>query len=115
MECDNCEKKWHLQVCSGCKYRKYCSADCQLDHWNSQHKNECFDRSKLSAVIKKAQRERLARHIDGDTTNNTRENLAYVSVIDAFENKDWTVDAVCVLSDEEYKIWKRARELLPTF
>jgi hypothetical protein len=30
-----------LQVCGGCKDRKYCSTACQTKHWNKVHKKVC--------------------------------------------------------------------------
>ena len=41
-------------------------------------------------------------------------NLQWVSFRDAFKNKNWTVDVVCHLSDEEFIMWSKARELLPS-
>ena len=30
-----------LSVCSKCKSRRYCSRECQVEHWRSFHKHEC--------------------------------------------------------------------------
>ena len=113
MMCDNCKKELDaLKVCSKCKVSKYCSVECQTEDWKNVHKTKCFDRTKLKNVLNKAERKGLIRHVNGNTLDNRISNLQRVSVKDAFQNKDWTVDAVCVLSDEEYDIWCKSRELL---
>lgn len=113
------EKKCHVcgenakNVCSMCKGRRYCSSECQNSNWK-EHKTECFDRNKFKRIVVKLNKELLIRHVNGNTRDNRIENLKQVSVAEAFRNKDWTVDVVCHLDDDEYEIWERASSLFPT-
>lgn len=63
----------------------------------------------LLAVLMKAQRQGLIRHVNGNTHDNRVVNLQRVTPLEAFRNKDWTVDAVCVLNDAEFIVWAEAR------
>ena len=50
--CANCGKNdtdtgQNLKTCNGCKFVKYCNADCQKAHWQS-HKKECKTRQELA-------------------------------------------------------------------
>jgi hypothetical protein len=38
--CDICSNTGKMQVCGGCKQRKYCSRACQVKDW-PQHKKVC--------------------------------------------------------------------------
>jgi len=44
--CDNCTAH-HLEgtpsfkLCSACMNARYCSPECQMEHWTAEHKNEC--------------------------------------------------------------------------
>lgn len=38
-----------LKKCSKCMSILYCSADCQIEHWNT-HKPSCFELRKLSSI-----------------------------------------------------------------
>ena len=49
----------------------------------------------ITTILQKVAKEGLMCHVDGNTLNNTRENLQWVTVLQAFQHKDWTVDAVC--------------------
>jgi len=60
----------------------------------------------IKRIIKKVDASRLVRHINGNTLDNRIGNLA----IEAFQNKGWTVDAVCTLTDAEFAIWSKARQ-----
>ena len=111
-KCDNCEKVADM-LCGKCRCLNYCSNECQLEKWKS-HKSECFDRSKLKAIILKLERIGLIRHVNGNTMDNRIANLQRVTVKDAFLNKGWTVDAICHLDDAEFKIWENARKLMPS-
>lgn len=64
----------------------------------------------VRAVLQKVSDHGMIRHINGNTHDNRVENLQWVTVLQAFQNKDWTVDAVCILNDEEFKIWCKARK-----
>lgn len=46
----------------------------------------------------------------GNTMDNRRANLQRVTVKEAFKNKDWTVDACCILSEQEFAIWDTLRK-----
>lgn len=42
--CSNCSLLFHksdLKNCSGCKFRSYCSQECQRAHWKAGHKSQC--------------------------------------------------------------------------
>ncbi len=68
-----------------------------------------FDTEQIKGVIDKVSKEGLIRHVNGNTLDNRRQNLQKVSVIEAFLNKTWTVDACCILNDDEFVIWTAAR------
>lgn len=46
----------------------------------------------------------------GNTMDNRHANLQRVTVKEAFKNKDWTVDACCILSEQEFAIWDTLRK-----
>lgn len=64
----------------------------------------------MEHIINKLTKEGLIRHINGNTLDNRIQNLQKVDVMDALRNKDWTVDAVCILNDEEFIIWTEFRK-----
>jgi hypothetical protein len=64
----------------------------------------------LRAIIRKVASQGLVRHMNGNTLDNRVENLQYVTVAQAFLHKSWTVDAVCLLDDQEYALWSQARQ-----
>lgn len=66
-------------------------------------------KSTVVAILRKAAKEGLIRHVNGDTSDNRVANLQRVTVLQAFQNKDWTVDAVCVLTEDEFEIWCKER------
>jgi len=35
--CWNCKKSFGMHVCGSCQIAKYCSKDCQVRHWSSEH------------------------------------------------------------------------------
>ena len=111
MQCHNCSQEGK-SLCSLCHGRRYCGKECQAEDWET-HRDECFDSNKLGKILIKLNEIGLIRHVNGDTLDNRRQNLQRVSVPDAFENKDWTVDAVCHLTDEEFEIWDRGRKVIP--
>lgn len=45
--CDFCGKtsggKGDMKHCAKCRYTRYCSVDCQRQHWKVGHKHNCFD------------------------------------------------------------------------
>ena len=61
-------------------------------------------------ILNKLSNEGLIRHINGNTYDNRRQNLQKVNVMDTLRNKDWIVDAVCILNDEEFIIWHELRK-----
>lgn len=63
----------------------------------------------LKRIIKKANSAGLIRHVNGNTLDNRIDNLVRVTAFQAFQNKDWTVDAECNLTDSEFDIWSKAR------
>ncbi|CAN0435888.1 unnamed protein product [Ectocarpus sp. 13 AM-2016] len=38
--CSNCGKDGSLRPCSRCRHVRYCSRDCQRQHWKD-HKRDC--------------------------------------------------------------------------
>jgi hypothetical protein len=64
----------------------------------------------LGAIIRKVASQGLVRHMNGNTLDNRVENLQYVTVAQAFLHKNWTVDAVCLLDDQEFALWSQARQ-----
>lgn len=64
---------------------------------------------KLVEILRKLDQSGLIRHVNGNTLDNRVENLQWVSAQDAFNNKNWTVDAVCHLTDQEFAIWQSER------
>ncbi len=54
--CSNCqvaEQKEQFKICSGCKKTRYCSRECQVNHWkNGGHKADC--KATKEKKIKKA-------------------------------------------------------------
>ena len=39
--CENCGNLHQLRTCGGCNEVKYCSTECQKEHWRAQHKYDC--------------------------------------------------------------------------
>jgi hypothetical protein len=64
----------------------------------------------LRTIIRKVASQGLVRHMNGNTLDNRVENLQYVTVAQAFLHKSWTVDAVCLLDDQEFALWSQARQ-----
>jgi hypothetical protein len=64
----------------------------------------------LRTIIRKVASQGLVRHMNGNTLDNRVENLQYVTVAQAFLHKSWTVDAVCLLDDQEFALWSHARQ-----
>lgn len=64
----------------------------------------------IKDIIDKVDRQGLIRHINCNTMDNRRANLQRVTAKEAFENKDWTVDACCILSEQEFAIWDTLRK-----
>lgn len=63
----------------------------------------------VTAIILKLEKEGIIRHVNGDTLDNRRANLQRVGIFQALQNKDWTVDVVCHLTDEEFALWESIR------
>ena len=41
--CSNCKKFLKKSfLCGNCKKKRYCGRECQVAHWKSGHKSECF-------------------------------------------------------------------------
>src|SRR3989304_9344061 len=106
-KCCACRKVflYKLKQCGGCGIARYCSPECQKRKW-PKHKITC---KKLLDIFAQLEQRKLIRHINGDTLDNRRDNLQLVSVSDAFYNPNWTVDAICVLSDADFRIWFQER------
>lgn len=64
----------------------------------------------IKDIVDKVDRQGFIRHINGQTLDNRRANLQRVTAKEAFENKDWTVDACCILSEQEFAIWDTLRK-----
>jgi hypothetical protein len=69
-----------------------------------------MDIKQIKAIVDKVDRQGLIRHVNGNTGDNRIANLQRVTAKEAFENKDWTVDACCILSEDEFKIWDTLRK-----
>ena len=39
--CENCGFQHDLRKCGGCNTVRYCSTECQKEHWRSDHKYDC--------------------------------------------------------------------------
>ena len=39
--CETCGNYQHLRRCGGCNAVKYCSTECQKEHWRFEHRNQC--------------------------------------------------------------------------
>lgn len=63
----------------------------------------------VKRIVIKLETEKLIRHVNGNTLDNRKVNLQYVTVLEALQNKDWTVDAVCHLTDAEFAVWEKLR------
>ncbi|KAF5360478.1 hypothetical protein D9756_005029 [Leucocoprinus leucothites] len=61
--CDVCFRRSHetrhLKKCTGCASYYYCDADCQMVHWNMEHKRICRIYNKMDALVGSRQ---LAQH-----------------------------------------------------
>ena len=107
--CSNCNQPNANKICSLCKNINYCSKECQSHNWKN-HKSQCFDLVKFKNISYKLDKIGLIRHVNGNTLDNRIQNLNRVSVIDSIKNKDWVVDAVCHLSEDDFNIWAKGRK-----
>lgn len=48
--CINCEAYAPTKACSGCKSVRYCSVECQKEHWNA-HKSSCASTGKRTSQV----------------------------------------------------------------
>jgi len=67
------------------------------------------NRKIIVTILKKITEQGLIRHVNGNTCDNRLQNLQRVTALQAFQNKGWTVDAVCILTDTEFEIWCKER------
>lgn len=63
----------------------------------------------IQNIINKLDKYGLIRHVNGNTLDNRTINLQRVTAMDALKNKDWIVDAVCILDATEFTIWEENR------
>jgi hypothetical protein len=63
----------------------------------------------VAAIILKLEKEGMIRHVNGNTQDNHPANLQRVSFFQALQNKNWVVDAVCILDDDEFQLWEQLR------
>jgi len=61
-------------------------------------------------LIRKLKGKMLIRHVNNNTFDNRIQNLQRVSAQNAFVHKDWTVDVVLYLSEEEFEFWTTQRD-----
>ncbi|CAL0303674.1 unnamed protein product [Lupinus luteus] len=52
--------------CSRCKAARYCSVECQISHWRSGHKHECFERKTTADQARPIH----AKKSEGESTSN---------------------------------------------
>lgn len=65
--------------------------------------------ARVKAIVIKLDNHGLIRHVNGNTLDNRVTNLQRVTVLQALHNKDWTIDAVCVLTASEFRLWEQLR------
>lgn len=63
----------------------------------------------VKAIVIKLETEGLIRHVNGNGLDNRLVNLQRVTVLQALQNKDWMVDAVCHLTKAEFAVWEKLR------
>lgn len=112
-DCDNCgifmSKDREIICCGTCRCAFYCCEDCLMEDYETKHEDECFDMKIFHKICLKLQKAGLIRHVNGNTLDNRISNLQRVSIDDALNNKDWTVDAVCHLNKKEFALWRKVR------
>jgi putative aminopeptidase FrvX len=68
------------------------------------------DVREIRHIIKKVAAHGLVRHVNGNTLDNRVSNLQWVTVLQAFQNKEWRIEAECMLTGQEFAVWSKARQ-----
>ena len=101
MNCKGCGKEEtaesKLLVCAVCKSVRYCSADCQKDHWKS-HKSQCTQEAVLNLfkAIQNNDSEMLQRLAKTKRVVNGKVDYTPTDWEDAHEMGHWTPLHECV-------------------
>ncbi|KAE9617109.1 putative ubiquitinyl hydrolase 1 [Lupinus albus] len=71
--------------CSRCKVARYCSVECQIRHWRSGHKHECFETETKADEAKPIH----ANKSEGETTSNEVKLGSDMGEVDVSSDSDF--------------------------
>ncbi|XP_019449298.1 PREDICTED: uncharacterized protein LOC109351998 isoform X2 [Lupinus angustifolius] len=71
--------------CSRCKVARYCSVECQISHWRSGHKHECFERETTADQARPIH----AKKSEGESTSNGVKLASDIGEVDVSNGSDF--------------------------
>ncbi|OIW08102.1 hypothetical protein TanjilG_06645 [Lupinus angustifolius] len=88
--------------CSRCKVARYCSVECQISHWRSGHKHECFERETTADQARPIH----AKKSEGESTSNGVKLASDIGEVDVSNGSDFNnLHCSC-----EVEVLKNSRE-----